>query len=167
MKTTPKKESGFTLIEIIVSIAILLVIAGLGLFISIDFYKSYSFRSEEDTIVSILQKARSQSVNNIDQTRHGVHFSSPLKYTIFECKSALPQCISYADADTSKDIEISPSYGISVSSPVLPFDVVFDQLSDCLSSASNNCSASPVSIVINDGSRTYTIDINNEGRISW
>ena len=120
----PRNGNGFTLIEILITIGIFAVIATIGLIISLDFYRSYAFRSEESTIVSILQKARSQSMDNIDQVRHGVHFQAdPLKYILFECASGTPQCSDYSGADTSRDLVIDPAYGSTVSG--VPFDVVF------------------------------------------
>src|SRR5439155_93802 len=81
-------ENGFTLIEIMIAVGILAIIATLGLFVSFDFYKGYAFRSEKSIVVSTLQKARDESLSNINQTRHGVHFgASPLQYIIFECPS--------------------------------------------------------------------------------
>jgi prepilin-type N-terminal cleavage/methylation domain-containing protein len=154
-------QKGFTLVEIIISIAILAVIASLGLFISMDFFKSYSFRSEQSVIVTLLQNTRSQSLNNIDQVRHGVHFQgSPLRYTIFECPVGTPQCSSYVAG--SSDLTTNSSYNITMTSPALPFDIIFDQLNgDCVSCAS------PVNIQISDGVKNYIITINNEGQISW
>lgn len=162
-KNRKKLVYGFTLLEIIVSIAILALIASLGLFISLDFFKNYSLRSEQNVIVSLLQNARSQSLNNIDQVRHGMHFESiPLRYILFECPALTPQCGSYIA--NSSDLTTHFSYNISITNPVLPFDVIFDQLSgDCI-----NCS-SPVNINISDinGVKNYIITINSEGRIDW
>lgn len=160
-----RQSKGFTLVEILVSLSILTVILALGLFISMDFFRSYSFHSEQSVVVSLLQNARSQSMNNINQTRHGVHFADPLKYIIFECKSSLSQCVDYANRDASKDLVISPSYNNSISSPALPFDVIFDQLNgNCVT---NNCSTLPLSISAFDGAKTYVIKINNQGQIDW
>src|SRR5258706_4507626 len=93
---TSRQSKGFTLVEIAIVIILLMTIISLGLFISFDFYKNFAFRSEKSTIISILQKARSQSLNNIDEVRHGVHFAaSPLTYIVFECPTATPQCTSY------------------------------------------------------------------------
>ena len=157
MKKNQKYCAGFTLIEIIISIAILGIIAALGLFISMDFAKGYNFRSEKNVVVSLLQKARGESLNNIDQTRHGVHFqASPLKYIIFECPTATPQCASYTS--NSNDLVIDPSYNVSITNPSLPFDVIFNQL-DGTSNA--------LAIVVDDGTKSYTISINAEGRIDW
>jgi prepilin-type N-terminal cleavage/methylation domain-containing protein len=148
-------QRGFTLIELLISITILVVIFGLGLFISFDFYKNYAFRSEASVIVSILQKARSQSLNNISQTRHGVHFSSPLQYVIFECANST--CTSYTQ-NPSTDIVINPGYGVVVSNT--PFDVVFNQLD-------GNCVTGCAAFTVTANGKTQTIDINSEGRISW
>jgi prepilin-type N-terminal cleavage/methylation domain-containing protein len=154
-------RKGFTLVEILITIGLLVMIASLGLFISFDFYKGYSFRSERSTIVSVLQKARSQSMDNINEKRHGVHFQgNPLKYVIFECEG----CTSYSGSN-SMDNPVDAAYSISVTNPSLPFDVVFDQLTgDCVSS---NCSTNPLSINISDSGKQYTISVNNQGRIDW
>lgn len=151
-------NKGFTLIEIVIAIAILVTIFGLGLFISIDFYKGYSLRSEKSTMVSLLSKARSQSASNINQVRHGVHFANPLQYILFECKANTPQCTSYSQADKKKDIVITPSYQTTITSPALPFDVVFDQLSG---------QTQGFTITGTDQKTPYTISINSEGRIDY
>lgn len=154
------------MIEILIAIAILAIIIGLGLFVGFDFYKSYSFHSEKSVIVSSLQKARNQSLSNINQTRHGVHFEAApsLKYIIFECPINNPKCTDYTASST--DIIISSSYGISIISPSsLPFDVVFDQLSG--SCVSPNCLTNPLDITISDGIKSYNVFVNSEGRIDW
>ena|SRR5260221_110150 len=144
------RNSGFTIIEIIITIAILIIILSFGLFISFDFYKNYSFRSERNIIISVLQKARDQSLNNIDQTSHGVHFEANpnLKYTIFEGSSY--------DQDNQNNLVVNASYGISITSLILPFDVIFDQLSGV---------SSDEIITIYDGFKSYNITVNSEGKI--
>ncbi len=156
------KNKGFTLVEILVAIAILAIILSLGIFLSFDFYKSRSLLSEKDIIISVLQKARNQSLNNINQVRHGIHFmeDSGLKYIIFECKAESPQCVKYQE--NSADAVIAVYYGISISEPALPFDVIFEQLSgDCL-----NCNLEKT-ITVTDGAKSYAIKINKEGGIDW
>ncbi len=161
----PAKNKGFTLIEILIAIAILALIVSVGLFISFDFYKSYAFRSERNIIVSVLQKARNQSLSNINQVRHGVHFQdNPLTYVMFECPSANPQCTSYI-ANPVTDIVVQSSYGVSINAPALPFDVIFNQLD--ASCASANCITNPLAITVSDSVKSYDIKINNEGQINW
>ena len=166
-------EKGFTLIEVLIAMAILVIILSLGLFISFDFYKSYAFRSEKNIVVSVLQKARSESLNNINQTRHGVHFeaSPSLKYILFECPAASPQC-TYYNTGSSTDIIIDSSYGASIANPLpLPFDVIFGQLSgDCIPSSGATpfaCDSLNQPITISYGARSYNITVNSEGRIDW
>ena len=162
MLNVKSKSLGFTLVEILITIVILVVIFSFGLFISFDFYRSYASHSEKNIIVSVLQKARNQSLSNINQTRHGVYFSDPLTYTIFECPSLTPQCTSYT-ADPSTDVTINPSYGVSVTGT--PFEVVFDQLNG--SCVTTNCLTTPLSITINADGKTQVITVNSEGRIDW
>ena len=134
-----RPDNGFTLVEVLIAIAILAVIFSLGLFISFDFYKSYSARSEREIIVSALQKARSLSMNNVSQTAYRVQFTdNPLTYTI------LPE-----------NLAVPASYGISITSPALPFDISFDQLRG---------SSTAQTITLSNGD---VITINNEGQISW
>lgn len=143
---------GFTLIEILISIGILALIASLGLFISLDFFRSYSFRSEQSVIVSLLQNARSKSLNNINQVRHGVHFevNPNLKYIIFEGSSY--------DSSNPSNLTINSSYNSAISSPSLPFDVIFDQLSG---------TSTPLTITASDGTKSYNVKVNSEGQIDW
>ncbi|MEK7664226.1 MAG: prepilin-type N-terminal cleavage/methylation domain-containing protein [Patescibacteria group bacterium] len=159
------QDKGFTLVELLVGIALLAIIVSLGLFLSFDFYRNFSVSSQANTIVSILQKARSQSLNNINQARHGVHFedSSGLKYILFECPAGIP-CASYNLSYSG--FEVKPAYGISLANS-LPLDVIFDQLSGCLSSTVNDCSQSQITITVNGGVNPYNININSEGRIDW
>lgn len=154
-------KRGFTLIEIVVAIGLITLIASIGLVVSMEYLRGRSAHSEEDVIVSLLQNARSQSLSNIDQVRHGVHFvSSPLRYIEFECPSSLPQCTAYTSS--SADSVINSSYNVSIPSPALPFDIIFGQLSgDCV-----NC-ASTTDITVNDGARDYVVSVNNEGQIDW
>ncbi len=134
-----RQNSGFTLIEVLIALVILVVIFSLGLFISFDFYKSISARAEKETIVSVLQKARNLSMNNISQEKHGVRFTAnPLTYTIFP-----------------DDIVVPLGYGIFITSPALPFEVAFDQLSG---------NSQNQTITLNNGE---VITITNEGKIDW
>ncbi len=163
-------QAGFTLTEILVVLGIIVLIATFGLIVSLDVYKSYAFRLERSIIVSTLQKARSQSLNNINQVRHGVRFqTSPLAYVLFECPSGTPQCKSYTAS--ASDLVILSSYSVSIDSPTLPFDVIFDQLSgDCVvSTGANAFNCDPVNqpIKVSSGNQSFNITVNSAGQINW
>ncbi|MBI3589350.1 MAG: prepilin-type N-terminal cleavage/methylation domain-containing protein [Candidatus Liptonbacteria bacterium] len=143
--------SGFTMIEIVMVVAIVAFLAGLGLWVGMDVYRSYSYRSERSTFVSALQKARLESMVNINEVKHGVHIE-PNEYVIF-------QGSAYVSADPFNQV-IIPSGAVTLAgNPALPRDVVFDQLS--------GVTASVGTLTISDGVRSTVISINNEGQISW
>ena len=128
--------------------AIMAVIATLGLFISNDFYKTYNFNSERDMLVNILQKARSQSLANINESKHGVYFATS-SYIIFQGNN-------YSSRNSTYDENISASQAISRSGLN---EVVFEQLT-----AQPNATGT---ISLSDGVRSSQIFIENEGRINW
>src|ERR1039458_2199647 len=75
-----RTTNGFTLIEVLVVMGILAILSTMGYLITIDFYKSYAFNAERDTIVSLLQKARAASLSNINESPHGVYFDDNYVY---------------------------------------------------------------------------------------
>ncbi len=139
---------GITLIEILIAMAIVVGLIGLGLFISIDFYKSYNFNSERDIIVNILQKARSQSLSNINESKHGVYFKTD-EYVIFQGETYSSRNPAY-----DENIKTDPAIGRSGLQ-----EIVFEQLTGQNSTSGN--------ILISDGVRSSQISIQNEGRINW
>jgi prepilin-type N-terminal cleavage/methylation domain-containing protein len=139
---------GFTLYEVLVVIAILAVLSGLGLFASIDFYKSYAFYSERNIVVSAIQKARSQSLANINESKHGVYFGTN-NYVIFQGENY--------DFRSAIYDEIIQTNSLVANSGLT--EIVFEQLSG-LPSATGT-------IALSDNLRSSTISIGNEGRINW
>ena len=142
------KNKGFTIVEVLMATAILIILAGLGLFLGFDFYQSYAFSSERSSLISILEKARGLSMTNVNEAKHGVYFL-PDSYVIF-------QGDSYVSRNSIYDEIISASSLVSRSGAE---EIIFESLT-----------GSPVatgSIVLYDGVRSFTIQIADEGRISW
>lgn len=98
---------GFTLVEIVVVMAIFTLLIGLGLFMSMDSYRGFSFRSERDVVVSLLEKARSRAMANIYQTPWGV-CTIGSDYVIFRGTTCTP-----GGATNESLAKKSPAVGVS------------------------------------------------------
>ena len=134
--------------KILVVLGLFVLLAVLGLFLSMDVYRGNSLRSEKNMIISILQKARSRAMNNINQTKHGVYFQTG-KYILFQGDAFNPD-------DDANNQEIKASNNISISP--LPVWVVFNQLTAKTTSQD---------ITLNGQGFSFIIKINDKGRISW
>ncbi len=140
-------RKGFTLIEILVVSAIFTMLAGVGFFVSLDSLRGYAFRSEWQTTVRLLQKARGQAMSNLYHLPHGVHIENGL-YTLF-------RGASYSTSDfRNEETVIHPGVIVSGLS-----QVIFSELS-----GDANVTGT---IVLTDGLRSKTITINHEGGINW
>ncbi len=145
------RTKGFTLIEVLVVVGIFILLASLGLFMSLDTYRGTSVRSERDMVVVLLEKARSQSMNNINQATHGFCFDNAGKnYAVFEG-------LNYAVAVNK---EFTPAGNITLAPDCSSGGVIFEQLSGSLV-------GSPVSLVLTQNSQSRTVSINSEGLIDW
>ena len=142
-------RSGFTLIEILVVSAIITVLASLGLLMSFDVYRGFSFHSEVSTVASLLMRARSRSLANINQIPHGLHFDSA-GYNLFEG--------AIFDPDNPANEFIASGPGVEIVSSAE--DIVFEQLS-------GGSSEEEIVIREKESERFLTININEEGRINW
>ena len=144
-------QQGFSLIEVIVVIALFAVIASLGLLMSFESYRGATFRSERDTMVGVLQKARSRAMANIDQAAWGVRYDGTpnFTYTIYKRVGLATQ-----DVDS-----IAGNQGASVSPA--PFSVTFSQLSGTTTGTFS------ATIVENGHTTAPPVSVNYEGTIIW
>jgi prepilin-type N-terminal cleavage/methylation domain-containing protein len=140
---------GFTLIEIVIVVAILSMLMGVGLFMSMDSYRGALSRSERDTIVSLLLRARSRSMANIFNSSWGVCYVAP-NYMLFRGTVCDPTATTNEALPAGKNVTIT---GLAQASPV-----VFTQLS-------GSTVAATVTVV--QSGKTSTISINHEGAIIW
>ncbi len=143
-----KFTTGFTIIELLVVLAIIAIIAGFGVFISFDFYRSLVITGERDTAVALLRRARIRALNNTHEMSQGFYVAT----TTF----VLFQGPSYASRTAAFDELFPRSSGVSVSGPSA---FVFQNLS-----GDSNVSGT---IAFGNGRTTTSIDINREGRVNW
>lgn len=144
------KEYGFSLVEFLVAMGIMVLILSFGLFFSLDSYREYSFRAERDLAVSVLQKARSKSVANVNQQPHGVHVDAAGgKYVIFQGSIYNP-----SDSENLEFpfIYLAPDHaGMN--------DVLFNQLDGSVNI--------PQAWHFSQGLNSSDVTANTEGQISW
>ncbi len=148
--------NGFTLIEILITMGIMVIIFTIGLFFTLDMYKTYTFHSEQSLAVSVLQKARSQAMANIDELPHGVFLDTANnQYVIFEGSTHT----SYP----SKNITVPFISANSVTSHSWTgaTEVLFNQLDGSISTVPAN------PLRISQGSHSTDITFNIHGLITW
>jgi Tfp pilus assembly protein FimT len=151
--STHNSEAGFSFIEVMIVTAIMLFFVGVGIFLSADVYRSSLFRADADTVVSALQRARTRSVNNINEAPHGVRITTS-GYTIFEGADYNSRVVARDEI-----IAIGSGYTISTSPTINPIDIIFTQLS-----GESNFNGD---ISITGSGTTTTVSVNSEGRIDF
>jgi prepilin-type N-terminal cleavage/methylation domain-containing protein len=150
-----RRNAGFTLIEVLLVLALVSMIVGLTLFFDVNSYRGDAFHAERNILVVALQSARADALNNINQSRHGVAINPDgySGYVIFEGNE-------YASSDSAQRKEIPASYPITLDS-TSPNEVVFKQLSGDTTFSGE--------LILLDSLRntSTTISINNEGKIGY
>ncbi|OGE82839.1 MAG: hypothetical protein A2846_04330 [Candidatus Doudnabacteria bacterium RIFCSPHIGHO2_01_FULL_49_9] len=144
-----KSGAGFTLMELLVVLGLFAILLGAGVPITLGMYRQYSFHSERDMLVSIIAKARTQALSNVNEAPHGLAIAGG-NYIIFEGAD-------YASRVQSLD-EIIPA------NPTITFtgstsEITFAQLTADATGAGT--------LTMTSGNRTADIIVNNEGRIDW
>ena len=143
-----RKADGFTLLETLITFAIVTSLAGIGLIVSIDSYQRSSLRQEHRSIARLYEKARIESMNNVGDSPHGVWIAGN--------QATLFRGASYLARDPEWDISVPLAQGYQVQGPDL---VVFEKGSGQVKNAGK--------ILLSDGTQTLAIDINHEGTIEW
>ena len=152
-KPVKAKPSGFTIIELVVVVAIL------GIFVLIAsqtlglFTQQVNLNTTSQQIVSTLQLARNKTLAAEDESQYGVHFEL-LKYTLFKGSpyvSTDPDNVEY-DLSTTEIYEINLTGGD---------EIIFDRIRGTTANSGN------IKVwLLEDNSRTETILVNSSGSIS-
>ena len=145
-KTNSPKGVGFTLVEMVISLAILTLIVGMGVPTTIGFFQRQSVTAERDTLVSLLRRARTEAMTNRSESAHGL-FIDTSSYIIYQGNAY--------DARVAMYDEVFPrGGGITVATTT---DINFSALSGDASSS--------VTLAVSQSTKTVTITINTEGSI--
>lgn len=149
---------GFTMIEMLVVIAITTTVFGFGLAMAMNSFHSPSFRADCDMAVAALRRARLRAINNIcmgalcgDGKRHGVYFDSDNRQLI----------IFQGDNYAARDFEVDEILTFENANTSLDSseEAVFDRISGDI--------VAPVTIGILNNGQIATISVNSVGRIDY
>lgn len=142
---TPGVRTGFSLMEVILILAIVGFIAVFGVIVGTDSLLRQNRRAHVDIVSGYLEKARSLAINNVESSAYGVYFADP-DYVLLFKGGVYGGSYVYR---TEKNELVS--YDLS---GCLSEEVSFEQLSG----RSAECH-----VKVND----ITITINNEGGINY
>lgn len=147
---------GFSLIEVVVVIALSGTVLGLGLLLSMDVYRGTTFRSTRTTLVSALTTARGRAMSNQYQSAHGVCYSAP-DFIIF-------RGATYSAGGSNDRIAGNPAVTLTSASSFFTCGtgtgIVFSQIS--------GVSSNTGTITIHESGHTdETVSVNTEGTIVW
>jgi len=152
-------QHGFTLFEILVVIAIVGLILAFGTVANVSLITGDTLRSEQSTIVSLLEKARSRAMANMRDSSqgHGVCFNNGT-YVIFHDRTTCTPTTGTDEVVPANSI-IATASNFSTTFPT----VMFSRLS-----GRATVMPSGATIILTDGTTTLrAIDINDEGAINW
>ncbi len=119
------KNRGFNLIELLLAIAVL---ASIGLIVMpslTNFQKKQSLKNTAENIVTLLNKAKSDSLSSFDSNNYGVHFESN-QMIYFAGNSFSPGNINNKKVDFASGVIIPPVGGIGLENG--GDDVIFPRL---------------------------------------
>lgn len=147
-KSSNLNSGGFTLIELVVVIAVSVVVFGFAFGVGSNFYGNQALIAERDSVLNLLRRARTKAMNNVGQSDHGLYIATTT-YVVFEGSS-------YAARSQDFDEAFPRSNGAAISGPT---EIVFTAL--------EGASSVSGTISIASGKGQADISINREGRISW
>jgi len=162
---------GYTLIEMLIVIGLMLALVFLSLGLSLNNYLGDAARAERSQLITVLQTARADALNNVNQEAHGVALhpaDHPTSYVLFEGDS-------YAAGDVAKRQIFDEAYSLELTATA-PKEIIFCQLSGDATrgpwvapECENPANAFDGLIQMTDSRRQLplTININHEGAIGW
>lgn len=145
---------GFTLIEVIFVMALVMSVATFGFVIGIDSINRSNVIQERDLLVSmLLTGARARALANIDQEHQGIRIT-PDEFVLFEGGAYDPTDPENRSTPRNENVSVTDEGGSD------EFDVVFEQLSA-------NVIEGDGTITLSQGEEEYSVSVNTFGRIDW
>lgn len=149
-------KAGFSLIEVLLVLAIVGVLLSGTLFFTNNYYRDTALQNERQLLISLLYTTRADAMNNIEGMPHGVAFFPDgfSGYVLFSGND-----YELSDISTRKMMPIDYPVTLAASSPAF---ITFKQLSGDAS-----YSGELILIDSNRSDATTGIIINYAGKIGW
>jgi type II secretory pathway pseudopilin PulG len=146
---------GFSLLEILLVMAIVVLIAGIGVGFYVNYGRSVEVNSAAQTLIFDLKQAQSKSMGGVDGLKWGIHFvneaSSSDYYEIFSTET------DYANGTVVSKNYLSGGIAFSVPTEGNSTSIIFNKISG---------GTTETSIAIFSGGATKTINVSAIGNIS-
>ena len=151
-----QNSNGFTLLEILITIAIFTIIIGIVVVATKSLSDTVNLDNSGKIIGTNIKLAKMRSINSLNDTNYGVRFEND-KVTVFAGSLFDASDVTNKVVDLSDDVEI---YNISLNGGGI--DLVFDRLTG----ATNNFGVVEIRL-IKYPAETKQVVINQEGQISY
>ena len=149
-------NKGTTLIEILVIVVIIIIISSLALFSLSSFEKEQALRGTTIDIITLLNKARQNTLSSVNSTNYSVHFDTD-KVVLFSGSVYSPSNSSNEIINFNSSIIIPSSGGINIGGGD---DVTFERLTG------ETVGGTIIVRLVTDATKTKTITINKTGVVS-
>jgi len=114
-----RQRGGFTLVELLVTVAILIILAGSTVAIASRFYTSSQLLESTDRLVQTIHAAKIRSVGGLNDASHGVYVETG-QYTLY-------QGASYGSRYSSYDRVVSVDESLVISNTISGNDLTFSR----------------------------------------
>ena len=141
-----KKNNGFTLLELVIVIAILVILSGIIVGTFVIFNQTAGVSKDAELVLETLRLARSQTLAPKNETQYGVHFS-PTSITLFSGSTYSPA------ASGNQIFSLHAGDSLSVNLVSGGDDVVFDRLTG----ATPDAGTTTITVANSAASKSVTI----------
>ncbi len=150
-------KKSFTLIEILIVVAVTAVLATVGFVSFAGFHARNNLNLTVNEIISLLRNAQNRSITQENGSNWGVHFENPSNQDDFY---ALFQGVAYSSGNTVLRANLRPAVQFNNPSSGASKDIVFNPISGL-----PTASATVIISLKSDYSSAKTIIINANGQI--